>query len=176
MINGWERVANQSPMAQPESIISVELLSGNKTIDSEHKQLFAILAAARSVCRDLATYPTCVTCSESRRAVCESELVKLLGRLLSVTLAHFRTEESIMRESLLIMVDRHACEAHMEDHAAISSRIERIIATLDSQKTVGLLRELDKLLGVWVLGHIATHDMALVDWIEREDSALRSII
>lgn len=176
MINGWGGVVNRSPGALPESMISAELLTGNKTLDDEHQQLFAIQKVARSICRDLTTYPTCITCSESCRAACEGELVKLLGQLLSFILDHFKTEESMMRESLLVMIDRHACEVHMEDHAAISSKIERIIATLDSRKTVGLLRELDKFLGVWVAGHIASHDMALVDWIEREDSALRSTI
>ena len=101
-------------------------------------------------------------------------MLKLLGDLLSLILEHFKTEESMMRESLLVMVDRLQCELHMEDHAAISSRIERAIAALDTLPTVDLLREIERVLGSWVMNHVVTHDMALVNWIEREDSALRS--
>lgn len=154
--------------------MAAELQTGNASIDREHRQLFAILKVARSVCLDAANFTNCASCNEERRAHCENQLVQLLGDLLSFIVDHFKSEESIMRESLLMMIDRLVCETHMEDHAAISAKIERIVASLDSMQTAGLLRELDTVLGRWVGRHVATHDMALVNWIEREDSALRS--
>lgn len=174
MLNGQGSLPGIAAPTAPDGLMALEFLTGNQTIDTDHQQLYAILKAARSVCIDMATRRDCASCDPARRGHCENLLLKLLGDLLSFILDHFKTEESMMRESLLVMVDRLQCESHMEDHAAISSKIERIIAALDSMHTVELLRELDTVLGAWIMKHIATHDMALVHWIEREDSALRS--
>lgn len=174
MFNVRDGVAGTSVPVVPDGSMAVEFLTGNLTIDADHQQLYAILKAARTVCLDMTRYRNCASCDQARRDSCENQLLKLLGDLLSFILDHFKTEESMMRESLLVMVDRLQCDSHMEDHAAISSKIERIIAALDSLPTVVLLREFDSVLGAWIMKHIATHDMALVHWIEREDSALRS--
>lgn len=174
MFNECGSVLEQTDGAVACAPLAMELQTGNLTIDGEHRQLYALLQTARSICLDMAVHRDCRSCSEARRAHCENALVKVLGDLLIFILDHFKTEESIMRESLLIMIDRLLCETHMEDHAAISAKIERIIAALDPLQTVSQLRELDTVLGRWATLHIATHDMALVNWIEREDSALRS--
>jgi len=174
MFNGQGCGTGLSAPAAPDGLMGVEYRTGNQAIDTDHQQLFELLKAARSVCVDLAGRRNCAACDSSCRHHCENELLAILGDLLSFIVDHFKTEESMMRESLLVMVDRLHCDLHMEDHAAISSRIERIIASLDSVPTVDLLRELDTVLGAWVMKHIATHDMSLVHWIEREDSALRS--
>jgi hemerythrin len=99
----------------------------------------------------------------------------MLGDLLSFVLEHFRTEEAIMRDSLLLLVDRAVCEAHMEDHAAISGKVQEIVAALDPMNTVVLIRQLDTLLTRWVSNHIALHDTLLVRWVQREDSVLRKV-
>lgn len=104
---------------------------------------------------------------------CENQLVAMLGDVLSFILDHFKTEETIMRDSLMRMVDRELCEAHVEDHAAISSKVQEIIAKLDPMNSVALIRELDVLLSRWIVNHIALHDVLLVRWVQREDSVLR---
>ncbi|RIX45101.1 MAG: hypothetical protein D3M94_13305 [Rhodocyclales bacterium GT-UBC] len=158
----------------PGGPLPAALETGHKSIDFEHRQLLACMIAARSICDDFRGYRNCSGCIEARRALCENELVRLLGDLLSFILDHFKTEEEIMRDSLLIMVDRDLCEAHMEDHAAISSKIQQIVASLESHNTVNLLRELDGLLGRWINHHVALHDMMLMRWVERDDSALKT--
>ena len=85
------------------------------------------------------------------------------------------TEETVMRDSLLLMVDRDVCEAHMEDHAAISSAVQQIVSSLDSSHIVSRIRELDTLLTRWMTNHIALHDMLLSRWISREDSLLKGL-
>lgn len=159
----------------PGGPLPAALETGHKSIDFEHRQLLACMIAARSVCDDFRGFKSCTGCIDARRTLCENELVRLLGDLLSFILDHFKTEEEIMRDSLLIMVDRDLCEAHMEDHAAISLKIQQIVASLDAFNTVNLLRELDSLLGQWITNHIAMHDMILVRWVERDDSALKAI-
>ncbi|MBL8429472.1 MAG: hypothetical protein JNJ95_06245 [Dechloromonas sp.] len=77
-----------------------------------------------------------------------------------------------MRESLLLLGDHDLCAAHMEDHAAISSTVQKIVSSLDHQQVVSQIRELDALLARWVTNHIALHDLMLSRWIAREDSFL----
>jgi len=97
----------------------------------------------------------------------------MLGDVFAFILDHFKTEEMVMRDSLLLMVDRDVCEAHMEDHAAISSAVQKIVSSLDSQHIVSRIRELDALLARWETNHIALHDLILSRWIAREDSLLK---
>lgn len=156
----------------PGGPLPAALVTGHKAIDFEHRQLLACMTAARAVCMDFRSFTDCGNCIEARRALCDNELVRLLGDLLSFILEHFKTEEEIMRDSLLMMVDRDICEAHMEDHAAISAKIQQIVAGLDSMRTVGLLRDLDNLLGRWISNHITMHDLVLARWVSREDSVV----
>lgn len=150
-----------------------ELLTGHHHLDAEHRLLISCIANLRQVCTDYRQCRHCGDCPAVRRQHCESHLVGMLGDLLSFVLEHFRAEEAIMRDSLLLMVDRAVCEAHMEDHAAISGKVQEIVAKLDPMHTVNLIRELDTLLSRWISNHIALHDMLLVRWVQREDSVLR---
>ncbi len=170
-----DRVANAVPTApvplSPE--LPPELLTGHPQLDAEHRLLVSCIANLRRVCFDHVNSRHCGECNGVRRQHCENHLVGMLGDLLAFILEHFRTEEEIMRSSLLLMVDRAVCEAHMEDHAAISGKVQEIVAALDPMNTVGLIRELDALLTRWMGNHIALHDMLLARWVLREDSVLR---
>lgn len=150
-----------------------ELLTGHRLIDFEHRFLVSSIANLHRVCIDYQTYADCRTCEPDRRARCESELICLLGDVFAFILEHFKNEETIMRESLLLTVDREVCQAHMEDHAAISAKVQEIVSSLDRSHTVSRIRELDALLARWLTNHIALHDMLLSRWISREDSLLR---
>lgn len=152
-----------------------ELITGHKLIDFEHRFLVAAIANLRQVCIDLRGLPDCGTCDRQQRTGCESQLVQLLGDLFAFILDHFKTEETIMRDSLLLMVDRDVCQAHMEDHADIAAKVQEIVTSLDSQHIVSRLRELDALLTRWVTNHIQLHDMLLSRWIARDDSLLKGV-
>lgn len=163
-----------TPMtAAPLADLPPELVTGHPTLDAEHRLLIASIASLRRVCVDHLNARHCGDCAAARRQDCESHLVAMLGDLLAFVLEHFRHEEEIMRNSLLLMVDRDVCEAHMEDHAAISGKVQEIVTALDPMTTVTLIRDLDTLLTRWVSNHITLHDMLLVRWLQREDSVLR---
>lgn len=149
------------------------LLTGHPVIDRGHRHLLSTMASLRQVCVDHANLLDCGECAPQMRQRCDEHLVGMLGDLLAFILDHFQSEEEIMRDSLLLMVDRDLCEAHMEDHAAISGKVQEIVAALDAGNTVRRIRELEKLLSRWVCNHIALHDVLLARWIEREDSVLR---
>lgn len=158
----------------PGGPLPPELLTGHQSIDFEHRQLMVCMMSLRGVCQDFRNFTTCSGCLGARRTQCENELARLLGDLLAFILDHFKTEESIMRDSLLMMIDRDVCEAHMEDHAAISAKVQEIVAALDPDNTVGLVHQLDALLGHWITNHIAMHDMILARWVARADGFLQS--
>lgn len=150
-----------------------ELITGHKLIDSEHHFLIVAIANLRRICIDHVNLKDCTGCTHDRQQRCEMEVVTMLGDVFAFILDHFKTEEMVMRDSLLLMVDRDVCEAHMEDHAAISSTVQQIVSSLDSHHVVSRIRELDALLARWETNHIALHDLILSRWIAREDSLLR---
>lgn len=171
------RIATDTPDAYryfdlPE--LPPELSTGLRLIDFEHQVLLNTMATLRQVCHDFPTRQDCGGCEASNRAKCEGTLVSLLGDLLAFIMDHFQNEEKLMRDSLLMLVDRDLCDAHMEDHAAISGKVQQIVAALNPMHTSSLIRELDTLLHTWVTNHVALHDLWLVRWIERDDSVLRT--
>ena len=146
--------------------------TGITKIDFEHGQLLSCMASLRKMCTDM-TRSNCLACESQQHNFCENSLIAILGDLLAFILDHFHTEEKAMRDSLLFMVDRDVCEAHMEDHAHISEKIQQIVAAIDQTKMVVLVRELDGLLERWVSHHTVMHDQALASWIARQDSIMR---
>lgn len=153
--------------------LPAELITGHKLIDSEHHFLIGAIANLRRVCLDHVNLKDCTGCSHDRQERCEADVIAMLGDVFAFILDHFKTEEMVMRDSLLLMVDRDVCEAHMEDHAAISATVQQIVSSLDSQHIVSRIRELDALLARWETNHIALHDLILSRWIAREDSLLK---
>lgn len=154
--------------------LPAELNTGLRVIDFEHQMLLSSMASLRQICHDFEALEDCSNCTAKTRVHCEGDLIALLGDLLVFIMDHFQTEEKLMRDSLLVMVDRDLCEAHMEDHAAISSKVQQIVAALDRMRTASLIRELDKLLHRWVTNHVALHDLWLARWVLREDSVLKT--
>jgi hemerythrin-like metal-binding protein len=150
-----------------------ELVTGHKLIDFEHRFLVSAIANLRKVCIDHETFADCSGCGHESQLHCENQLIGLLGDVFSFILDHFKTEESIMRDSLMLMVDRDMCQAHMEDHAEIAAKVQEIVSSLDQLHVVSRIRELEKLLARWITNHIALHDLLLSRWISREDSLLQ---
>ncbi|HLO62412.1 MAG TPA: hemerythrin family protein [Azonexus sp.] len=146
-----------------------ELLTGHKLIDIEHRFLIASIANLRKVCGDYLSFQDCAACGKAMQERCEGHLVGLLGDIFSFILDHFKNEEAIMRESLMQVIDRDVCNAHMEDHAEIAAKVQEIVSALDTSHVVSRIRDLDALLSRWVTNHISLHDMLLARWVTRGD-------
>lgn len=142
-----------------------ELLTGHPLIDREHRFLIDAMANLRKVCIDMTRFTDCTACSLSQQSRCEKNVISLLGDIFSFILEHFRHEEQIMRNSMLQVVDYAVCRAHIEDHAEIATKVQQIVAALDSSQTLFRIRELDTLLERWVTNHITLHDMLLSRWV-----------
>lgn len=168
------RVAASDPVSNltggilPDTL-PAPLNTGLPEVDFEHAQLLSCMIAVRRLCLEYKCLDSCIGCDATKQADCESTLISLLGDLLAFILDHFHTEEQAMRDSLLFMVDREICEAHMEDHAKIAEKIQQIVSALDPKHTVVLIRELDALLERWMSHHVILHDQSLARWMARRD-------
>ncbi len=151
-----------------------ELVTGHRLIDLEHRFLISAIANLRRICIDQSNLVNCLGCGETVQEKCESQLIGMLGDIFAFILEHFKTEEGIMRDSLLLMVDRDVCRAHMEDHAEIAAKVQEIVSSLNPAHVVSRIRELDALLARWVTNHIALHDLLLSRWIARDDSLVKA--
>lgn len=161
------------PFFLSSQALPADLKTGHPLLDTGHAHLLACVEGLRRICIDHRNFRSCAGCGGGARVKCEDQLVSMLGDLLAFVLDHFKVETQIMRDSLLLVVDREICEAHMEDHAAISGKVLEIVAALDPLNTVGRIRQLDVLLEQWLNNHMALHDNILARWVEREDSVLR---
>lgn len=149
-----------------------QLITGHPMIDREHRFLIASISNLRRICIDQARFQDCVSCGADQQRLCDKNLISLLGDVFAFILDHFKNEESIMRESLLLVIDRDLCQAHMEDHAEIAAKVQEIVSGLDRQHLVSSIRDLDALLSRWVTNHVVMHDMLLSRWIGRDDALL----
>jgi hemerythrin-like metal-binding protein len=155
--------------------LPAQLVTGHPLIDTEHRFLISAIANLRRICLDQVALKSCIACGKPMQERCEGNLIGLLGDIFSFILDHFKNEESIMRDSMLVIVDREVCQAHMEDHAEIAAKVQEIVSALDSQHVVSRIRELDALLSRWVTNHVVMHDLLLSRWVSRDDSLLRRI-
>lgn len=152
-----------------------QLITGHAMIDHEHRFLIGAIAKLRRICIDQTRLENCISCGQEQQVRCENNLIGLLGDVFAFILDHFKTEENVMRDSMLLVVDREMCQAHMEDHAEIAAKVQEIVAALDSVHIVSRIRELDALLARWVTNHVALHDMLLSRWAKRDGSLLRHL-
>lgn len=156
----------------PGATLPAELHTGFKVIDFEHEQLLGCIHSLRRLCLEFAQQKDCTSCEEETRQACETQLIGMLGDLLAFVLDHFKNEEAVMRQSMLLDVEREVCRAHMEDHADISAKIQEIIMALKPMNTVVLLRELDVLLQRWISNHVLLHDLVLSRWLDSQGQTL----
>lgn len=154
-------------------VLPPQLVTGHRLIDMEHRFLIDAIANLQRVCKNMVEFEDCDSCTNGQQAQCENNLLGMLGDVFAFILDHFRNEEEIIRNSMLLVIDRAVCEAHIEDHAEIAAKVQQIVSTLDTRHVVRRIRELDALLARWVTNHIALHDMLLLRWIARYEPQLQ---
>ncbi len=146
--------------------LPAELHTGHTLINQEHRQVLMIIQRLRQVCPHFVEGKLCTSCSDEVSDTCQSGLMSLLGDLFAFILEHFRHEEKLMRESLMLSMDRELCDAHMEDHAEIATKVQEVVMGIDKGQTASMIRELDVLLHRWLNHHISLHSMMLGQWLE----------
>lgn len=155
--------------------LPAELACGNSLIDSEHRALLASIDNLKQVCTDYRHTANCQACDGGRRQGCEHKLLQMLGDVIEYIIEHFEHEESLMRRTLLPVMNTGAYNEHVEAHANISAGVIGILSSLTPEITVEKIRDLELSLHGWLIGHIYQHDLPLADWLKRDDSMLYEI-
>ncbi|MCL2126179.1 MAG: bacteriohemerythrin [Oscillospiraceae bacterium] len=118
---------------------SDDLLVGDETIDSQHKQL-------------VDRYNSLVLACVSGKAIAELEIA--LNFLADYTVAHFSYEETLQRELEFADYPRHK-----QLHDGFTQTVKDLINQLqDSGATLGLTYRLSTRIGNWLINHIKQED------------------
>lgn len=152
-----------------------ELACGNRLIDDEHRSLLESIGNLKQVCSDYRGSVDCQACSGDHRRDCERKLLCMLGDIIEFIIEHFQHEETLMRRTLLPIMNAAAYDEHVEAHANISSGVIGILSSLTPEITVEKIRDLELSLHGWLVGHIHQHDLPLAEWLQRDDSMLHEI-
>lgn len=152
-----------------------ELACGNRLIDEEHRSLLESIGHLKRVCSDYRNVADCQSCSDEHRRGCEHKLLRMLGDIIEFIIEHFEHEETLMRRTLLPIMNEPAYKEHVEAHANISAGVIGILSSLTPDITVEKIRDLELSLHGWLIGHIYQHDLPLADWLKRDDSMLHEI-
>lgn len=176
---GWRSFAPGSALTDSiwpsTDTLPPALHTGYRRIDEEHAHLLACMRTLKQICSAPSHPSHCTGCTCDQRVSCEDDLVSILGDLLAFILDHFEGEERLMRDTLLKQVDRAVFDAHMEDHAAISGKVQEIVARLNPQETIRRIRELEALLDSWVNNHVQLHDVLFARWLEQQRQGNESL-
>lgn len=172
-VPGENALATPAPAGAEE--LPPELACGNRLIDEEHRSLLESIDHLKRVCSDYRTVVDCQSCSDEHRRGCEHKLLRMLGDIIEFIIEHFEHEETLMRRTLLPIMNEPAYKEHVEAHANISAGVIGILSSLTPDITVEKIRDLELSLHGWLIGHIYQHDLPLADWLKRDDSMLHEI-
>jgi hemerythrin len=130
------------------------LETGNPTLDSEHKSLFALANALE----------TAIENTPDDQGAVSDAVYGLIGYVVE----HFNDEEEIMREYRYPLAG-----PHRSLHEQLSAETLSITARYMNGEDV-TPAQLAPLVCMWLRDHIQVHDMALVGYIETVDANRRA--
>lgn len=130
------------------------LITGNKTIDEQHKELIDRIQQFVSACE-----------SEDARV----KAIKMLDYLDEYTEFHFKEEEKLQKD-----VDYPGLEEHIKKHEEFRHTIKELYDYLDEMRDqmkvygAGKINVID-----WLFGHIKTFDRSVAEYINIYDNPER---
>ena len=138
------------------------LSTGITMIDEEHRQLRAFIDRLRTICDDFDSKQSCVGCASDKVRGCESALLDCVTDLLGYMVAHFRTEENLMKDLGISVKHHERYLMHAEDHANIADRVALLARPQDRQQTVRAITDTAVVLSRWLDHHIMNHDVPML--------------
>ncbi len=128
--------------------LTPDLLTGNKTIDSQHKELIDALNGLMTAC----------SLGKGR-----DELAKCIQFLAEYTEYHFSQEEKLQLQSTY-----PDYQNHKKLHAEFKTKIQTLGNKLHAEgPTIILVGELNMALGQWLLQHIKREDKKVAEHIHK---------
>lgn len=126
---------------------SDNLITGNKTLDAQHKELIGRIAALVKVCEE---------------GACGENAVKMLDYLMDYTRFHFAEEERLQ-----IKVSYPNYAEHKARHEEFKKTVETLHKSLEESKepTEELTEQVKKLIVDWLIQHVQEADRSLAAYI-----------
>ena len=131
------------------------LITGNKTIDEQHKELIDRIQQFVSACE-----------SEDARV----KAIKMLGYLDEYTEFHFKEEEKLQKD-----VDYPGLEEHIKKHEEFRHTIKELYDYLDENEGPDekFMEQVKINVIDWLFGHIKTFDRSVAEYINIYDNPER---
>jgi hemerythrin-like metal-binding protein len=127
---------------------SPDLATGNKEIDSQHKQLFRLTSSLAAACI---------------RGQGQAILGDALEFLAAYTVQHFADEEALQKK-----YDYPAYEEHKKMHDDFKTTVAGLIADYKEHGSTGeLLEKVNAIIVRWLVEHIKKEDSKIADYIRR---------
>ena len=133
------------------------LLTGNATIDNQHKQLFAAVNNFHEACM---------------HGKGKEEIQHTLNFLITYTAEHFRDEENLQIQYDFPDYLRHR-QYHRDFTKTVLGLAEKL---LQEGPSVALTDEVYQTVGDWLLHHIKSDDFVLAAFITAQNSPARDIL
>ncbi len=132
-----------------------DLLTGNKTIDSQHKELISKI-------NDLL-----VSCEERSN---QSGAAKMLNFLADYTEFHFKAEEVLQKE-----IEYPGLKEHIEKHDELRNTVQELHEMLTEEEgpTDAFVQKVSEKVRDWLFYHIQTFDRSVAEYNFMRDNADR---
>ena len=135
--------------------VTDDLLTGNKTIDSQHKELISKI-------NDLL-----VSCEERSN---QSGAAKMLNFLADYTEFHFKAEEALQKE-----IEYPGLKEHIEKHDELRNTVQELHEMLTEEEgpTDAFVQKVSEKVRDWLFYHIQTFDRSVAEYNFMRDNADR---
>lgn len=132
-----------------------DLLTGNKLIDSQHKELISKI-------NDLL-----VSCEERSN---QSGAAKMLNFLADYTEFHFQAEEALQKE-----IEYPGLKEHMEKHEELRTTVQELYEMLTEEEgpSDSFVEKVSENVRDWLFYHIQTFDRSVAEYNFMRDNAER---
>ena len=130
----------------PIAVWSDSYLTGDPTVDNQHKQLFKLVNELHGA----------ILGGHSQEV--QGPTLKTLARY---TVDHFGTEEGFMRSK-----GYPGLPEHQRKHEALVSRVSDLVAKFDKGELI-LPLTLSRFLSDWISHHIREEDIEMIQWLQR---------
>jgi hemerythrin-like metal-binding protein len=136
-------------------------------INEEHRLLRQKLSAVSELCPDAQNRNDCARCTLRSPKHCSSVMADIVEDLMSYMVAHFRSEERLMRNTGLYHSARNICEQHMQDHGDLSDTALKLLTKLNNGTLPVQIAGMSGLLEQWLENHISEHDNKMLELLDK---------
>lgn len=118
------------------------------------------------ICTSPVADVTCRECADEKLQHCRKRLQDAVERLMNLMLEYFNREDALMNRLPNTGLAQVHCIRHREDHIAISTRYNEIIANLEAGDVASNCRTLEAVVCAWLHEHSRQFDVELASMLD----------